>query len=61
MRLIDADLPKLNKAEPQPLTPLHKIPDEAGGGYLGELEVFHQLHCLVSTFQISPPLSEVLL
>lgn len=28
--------------------PLHKIPEEHGGGYLAMLEVFHLLHCLVS-------------
>ncbi|KAK0652716.1 hypothetical protein B0T16DRAFT_455058 [Cercophora newfieldiana] len=28
--------------------PLHKIPEEHGGGYLGMLEVFHLLHCLNS-------------
>ena len=25
-----------------------KVPREEGDGYLGGLEVFHQLHCLVS-------------
>ena len=24
-----------------------RLPDESGGGYMGALEVFHQLHCVV--------------
>ena len=31
-----------------PDNPLHKVPEEHGGGYLAMLEVFHLLHCLVS-------------
>ena len=27
--------------------PLHRVPEEQGRGYLGMLEVFHLLHCLV--------------
>lgn len=30
-----------------PARPLHKVPEEHGGGYLAMLEVFHLLHCLV--------------
>ena len=26
-----------------------RLPPESGGGYMGALEVFHQLHCVVST------------
>ena len=47
IRLNEDDLKKLNKTD-TPLRPLHKIPEEYGGGYLGMLEVFHLLHCLDS-------------
>ena len=29
-----------------------RLPEESGGGYMGSLEVFHQLHCVVSTTHI---------
>jgi Mycotoxin biosynthesis protein UstYa len=31
------------------------IPDEAGGGYIALLDVFHQIHCLVSPFYLRLP------
>lgn len=50
IRLYDEDLRKLNKSNADdPMRPLHRIPDESGGGYLAMLEVFHLLHCLVSS------------
>ena len=30
-----------------------RLPPESGGGYMGSLEVFHQLHCVVSTTHIN--------
>lgn len=47
IRLHDADLKLLNKSD-TPSRPLHRIPEELGGGYVGMLEVFHLLHCLNS-------------
>lgn len=47
IRLYDDDLKRLNKSD-TPDRPLHRIPDEFGGGYLAMLEVFHLLHCLNS-------------
>lgn len=49
IRLFDSDLALLNKSTPEdPMRPLHRIPEEYGGGYIGMLEVFHLLHCLDS-------------
>lgn len=45
IRLFDDDLKKLNKSDTLE-RPLHRIPAEFGGGYLGMIEVFHLLHCL---------------
>jgi hypothetical protein len=45
IRLYDDDLTRLNKSD-APDKPLHRIPEEFGGGYLAMLEVFHLLHCL---------------
>ena len=45
IRLFDDDLKRLNKSD-EPMKPLHRIPEEFGGGYLAMLEVFHLLHCL---------------
>lgn len=47
IRLYDEDLKQLNKSD-TPDRPLHRIPEEYGGGYIGMLEVFHLLHCLDS-------------
>lgn len=47
IRLYDDDLKRLNKSD-TPDRPLHRIPEEFGGGYLAMLEVFHLLHCLDS-------------
>jgi hypothetical protein len=47
-RLDEEDLSRLNKADDDPLRPLHKVADEFGGGYIAQFEVFHLLHCLVS-------------
>ncbi|TVY18826.1 Cyclochlorotine biosynthesis protein O, partial [Lachnellula arida] len=47
IRLFDDDLKRLNKSD-EPMKPLHRIPEEFGGGFLGMLEVFHLLHCLDS-------------
>jgi hypothetical protein len=47
IRLYDDDLTRLNKSD-TPDRPLHRIPEEFGGGYLAMLEVFHLLHCLNS-------------
>jgi DNA-directed RNA polymerase subunit H (RpoH/RPB5) len=38
-------LPRINKSDIAV-----KYPDEYGGKYMGGIEVFHQLHCLVSLF-----------
>lgn len=47
LRLDHDDLEKLGKLTgPEPGKPLHEIPGESGGGYPGQLEVFHLLHCL---------------
>ena len=32
-----------------------KYPDSMGGGYMGSLEVFHQLHCIVSRPHLRMP------
>lgn len=45
IRLFDDDLKRLNKSD-EPGRPLHRRPEEFGGGYLSMLEVFHLLHCL---------------
>ena len=37
-----------------------KIPKEYGGGYLMELEMSHQLHCLVSFQFARPPSSDLI-
>ncbi|KAI9742169.1 MAG: hypothetical protein M1818_004069 [Claussenomyces sp. TS43310] len=50
LRLTEEDPKKLNKSD-APDRPLHRIPDEFGGGYLAMLEVFHLLHCLDSLRQ----------
>ena len=47
IRLYDDDLRRLNKSDTR-ARPLHRIPEEFGGGYLAMLEVFHLLHCLNS-------------
>lgn len=31
-----------------------KLPPDSGGGYMAWLEVFHQLHCLVSFEDLTP-------
>src|SRR5438876_8459147 len=31
------------------------VPDEAGGGYVALLDVFHQIHCLVSQLYLRLP------
>ena len=49
IRLDEEDVRRLNKSD-MPGRPLHKIPEEFGGGYLAMLEVFHLLHCLVRAF-----------
>lgn len=36
-----------------------KLPPESGGGYMGALEIFHQLHCVVSS-DIPPTLSHLI-
>lgn len=47
LRLYDEDLKKLGKLTgPEPGQPLHRIPEEEGGGVPALLEVFHLLHCL---------------
>src|SRR3978361_1756672 len=43
IRLFDSDLKALNKSD-APDRPLHRVPQEFGGGYIGMLEVFHLLH-----------------
>jgi hypothetical protein len=47
IRLNDDDLKRLNKSDTRD-RPLHRVPEEFGGGYLAMLEVFHLLHCLNS-------------
>lgn len=47
VRLTGEDLETLNKTD-EPGRILHRLPEEAGGDYLGMLEVFHLVHCLVS-------------
>ncbi|KAK0619659.1 hypothetical protein B0T14DRAFT_430637 [Immersiella caudata] len=47
IRLTEAEVLELNMTGTEG-HPLHKIPEEHGGGYLAMLEVFHQLHCLNS-------------
>lgn len=44
----EEEVKQLNMTD-SPEMPFHKIPEEHGGGYLAMLEVFHLLHCLVST------------
>jgi hypothetical protein len=47
VRLHWEDIKALNKSvQTDPKRPLHEIPEEYGGGYIGMLEVFHLLHCL---------------
>jgi len=47
VRLQWDDIIALNKSvQTDPMKPLHRIPEEFGGGYIGMLEVFHLLHCL---------------
>ena len=61
IRLTEAEVRALNVTVPgsEHHHPLHRIPDEHGGGYLAMLEVFHLLHCLVRhTKPPSPPLKE---
>lgn len=41
----ESELAGLNRS---PADNLKKVPKEVGNGYVGILEVFHQLHCLVS-------------
>jgi hypothetical protein len=40
--LSDSDLSAIGKTRDAV-----RFPSELGGGYVGSLEVFHQLHCLV--------------
>ncbi|KAJ1337543.1 oxidase UstYa family protein [Microdochium nivale] len=49
IRLTEEEVLALNYTEAMindPERPLHRVPDEHGGGYLAMLEVFHLLHCL---------------
>ncbi|ORY58076.1 uncharacterized protein BCR38DRAFT_460921 [Pseudomassariella vexata] len=50
IRLAEGYLRILNKPD-MTGRPLHRIPEEFGGGYLGLLEIFHLLHCLDSLRQ----------
>jgi len=50
IRLTEQEVLALNYTQDKindPARPLHKVPEEHGGGYLAMLEVFHLLHCLV--------------
>ncbi|KAK0720196.1 hypothetical protein B0H67DRAFT_534499 [Lasiosphaeris hirsuta] len=47
IRLTADEVRQLNVSS-TPAHPLHKVPEEHGGGYLAMLEVFHLLHCLNS-------------
>ncbi|KXJ97629.1 hypothetical protein Micbo1qcDRAFT_230231 [Microdochium bolleyi] len=49
IRLTEQEVLALNYTEEMindPARPLHRVPEEHGGGYLAMLEVFHLLHCL---------------
>ena len=45
MTISEADLKKF---DPLFADSAVRYPEEMGGGYMGSLEVFHQLHCVVS-------------
>lgn len=57
LAISDAELKRIGKNSTADATV--RIPPEHGGGYYATLEVFHQLHCLVSPTFISEDTSLV--
>lgn len=45
-----SDVEKLGKSPVE----CSQLPEELGGGYMGTVEVFHQLHCLVRDLPFNP-------